>query len=70
MFTFRFMGDFKAGADNFINSLLYNQVPLTSFINKRAVLAFCALLVGFILVTFVLPFIALIRNRRSYEVSI
>lgn len=57
-------------ADNFIKSLLYNQVPLTAFLNKKAFLAFSALLVGFILVTFVLPFFALIRNRKSYEVSI
>lgn len=57
-------------ADSFIKSLLYNQVPLTSFINYRAVLAFFSLLTGFILVTFVLPFFALIHNRSSYEVSI
>ena len=57
-------------ADSFIKSLLYNQVPLTAFINGRSVLAIYSLLVGFILVTFVLPFFALIRNRSSYEVSI
>ena len=45
-------------------------MPLTSFINRKAVLAFLALLIGFILVTFVLPFFALIRNRSSYEISI
>ena len=33
-------------------------------------LAFFAILVGFTLVTFVWPFFALIRNRKSYEVSI
>jgi hypothetical protein len=57
-------------ADSFIKSLLYNQVPMTAFLNRRAMLAFFALLVGFILVTFMLPFFALIRNRSSYEVSI
>jgi len=45
-------------------------VPLTAFLNRRSLLAFFALLIGFILVTFVLPFFALIRNRSSYEVSI
>lgn len=57
-------------ADNMIRSLLYNQVPLTAFLNRRTLLAFFALSVGFILVTFVLPFFALIRSRKSYEVSV
>lgn len=57
-------------ADKFIKSLLYNQVPLTAFLNRRAMLAFFALIVGFILVTFFLPFFALIHNRDPYEVSI
>ncbi len=49
---------------------MYNQVPLTAFLNRRAILAFFALNIGFILITFVLPFFALIKNRDSYEVSI
>ena len=56
--------------DKFIKSLLYNQVPLTAFLNRRTLLAFFALLVGFLLVTYVMPFFALIRQRKSYEVSI
>ena len=61
--------DYSA-TDNFIKSLLYNQVPLTAFLNRRTLLAFFALLVGFLLVTFVMPFFALIRARKSFEVSI
>ena len=49
---------------------MYNQVPLTAFLNRRAILAFFALNVGFILITCVLPFFALIKHRDSYEVSI
>ena len=45
-------------------------MPLTAYLNRRAVLAFFALIVGFVLVTFVLPFFALIHDRTSYEVSI
>ena len=43
---------------------------MTAFLNRRALLAFFALMVGFILVTFIMPFFALIHNRKSYEVSI
>ena len=50
--------------------MLYNQVPLTAFLNRRTILAFFALTVGFLLVTFVHPFFALIRSRKSYEASI
>lgn len=57
-------------ADHFIKSLLYNQVPLTAFLNRRSLLAFFALVVGFTMVTFIHPFFALIRSRKSYEVSI
>ena len=57
-------------ADHFLKSLLYNQIPLTAFFNRRTVLAFFALFVGFILVTFVIPFFALIRNRKPLEVTI
>ena len=57
-------------ADHFIKSLLYNQVPLTAFLNRRSLLAFFALFVGFTMVTFIHPFFALIRSRKSYEVSI
>ena len=57
-------------SDNFIKSLLYNQVPITAYMNRRAMLAFLSLLFGFILLTFMLPFFALIRNRTSYDVSI
>ena len=56
--------------DNFIKSLMYKQVPLTAFLNRRTMLAFFSLFVGFLLITFVLPFYALIRNRKSFEVSI
>ena len=45
-------------------------MPLTAFLNRRTLLAFFALLVGFLLVTYVMPFFALIRQRKSYEVSI
>ena len=45
-------------------------MPLTAFINRRTLLAFFALLVGFLLITFVMPFFSLIRERKAYEVSI
>ena len=45
-------------------------MPLTAFLNRRTLLAFFSLLVGFLLVTFVMPFFALVRQRKSFEVSI
>ena len=45
-------------------------MPLTAFLNRRTLLAFFALLVGFLLVTFVMPFFALVRSRKSFEVSV
>ena len=45
-------------------------MPLTAFINRRTLLAFFALIVGFLLITFVMPFFSLIRERKAYEVSI
>ena len=43
---------------------------MTAFLNRRALLATFALLIGFILITFIMPFFALINSRKSYEVSI
>jgi len=52
-----------------INSLLYNQVPLTVFFNGRAILATFALLCGYILATFVIPFFSLLSGKSAFEVS-
>ena len=43
---------------------------MTAFLNRRTLLAFFALLIGFLLITFVMPFFALIHERKSYEVAI
>lgn len=57
-------------ADDFIKALLYNQVPMTSFFNRRTMLALFALLSGFLLITFIWPFFALIKGRKSFEVAV
>ena len=54
----------------FIKSILYNQVPLTAFFNRRSLLASSTILMGFTLVTFVLPFFSLISERPGYQVSL
>ena len=43
---------------------------MTAFLNRRSLLAIFAVTVGFTLVTFIYPFFALIRARKSYEVSV
>ena len=54
----------------FIKSILYNQVPLTAFLNRRFILASSTMLMGFILVTFVIPFFSLLSQRPGYQVSL
>ena len=45
----------------FIKSLLYSQIPITAYFNYRTVLACFAIFIGYILITFLMPFFALIR---------
>jgi len=54
----------------FIKSLLYNQIPMTAFLNKRSMLAGMTILMGFIFVSFMMPFFSLMRDRRAIEVSL
>ena len=54
----------------FIKSILYNTVPLTAFINRRTVLASSTIIVGYIQISFVMPFFSLMGGRPSYQVSV
>ena len=54
----------------FIKSILYNQVPLTAFMNRRALLASSTIWMGFSVVTFPMPFFSLISDRPGYQVSL
>ena len=54
----------------FIKSILYNQVPLTAFLNRRALLASSTIWMGFSVVTFPMPFFSLISDRPGYQVSL
>ena len=54
----------------FIKSILYNQVPLTAFLNRRSILASSTIWMGFSVVTFPMPFFSLISERPGYQVSI
>ena len=54
----------------FIKSILYNTVPLTAFINRRTVLASSTIIVGYIQISFVMPFFSLMSGRPSYQVSL
>ena len=60
----------RSEADNFIRALLYNQIPITAFFNRRTMLALFALMVGFLLITFIWPFFALIKGWKSLQVSL
>ena len=44
---------------NFVKSLLYNQVPLRAFMNRRSILAIMSLLASWTCATFFLPFFAI-----------
>ena len=50
----------------FIKSILYNTVPLTAFINRRTLLASATIIVGYIQISFVMPFFSLMSGRPSY----
>jgi hypothetical protein len=47
---------------SFVRSLLYNQVPLTAFVNGRSVLALSSLFIQWILATYFFPFYAYIAS--------
>ena len=55
---------------DFINSILYNQVPVMSFCNQRTILSCLAMVLGFTMVTFVLPFYSQISQRPGFQLSL
>ena len=54
-------GSDESHSAKFIKSLLYSQIPVTAYFNYRTILAFFAIFIGYILITFLMPFFALIR---------
>jgi len=50
---------------SFVRSLLYNQVPLRSFLNRRSLLAQFTLFMAWTCATFVLPFYTIYLNDKD-----